>query len=96
MKTKVLFRMFQGELLALFPEDPGTNDPATCSCYAHVGQHGSADPLITRRSRPATAEDYLPLKRELESIGYNLHVIKRTPSGAYRTRALTIAASRKS
>jgi len=83
MKTKVIFRMMQGEVLALFPQDCGTNDPYTCLSYAHNGQHGSADPVeCIRASRPATPAEYASLKRELENYGppeahYSLDTRKR-------------------
>lgn len=45
-------------------------------CYAHIGQHGTCSPIYQRESRPATPEEYDPLKRELEQIGYVLKVCK--------------------
>lgn len=82
--TDVIFRKYPksegGDILALFPGDPGTNDPYTCSCYQHVGQHGSANPRIcVARTHPASAAEYADLKAELERepYRYNLRVIKR-------------------
>ena len=31
------------EPIIIFPTIPGTNDPATCTFYAHIGQHGEGD-----------------------------------------------------
>jgi|694.fasta_scaffold30353_9 hypothetical protein len=77
MKTKVVFRKSKDEVLALFPEIPATVTGHDCMCYAHVGQHGSASPYIHRHGyRLATPEEYAPLKRELEAIGYDLHVVQ--------------------
>ena len=74
-KTKVIFRMEgrgkNAACVALFPRDAGTNDPYTCSCYAHLGQHASASPEYMRRSVPATPEQYADLKRELEAHPYH-------------------------
>ena len=84
--TKIAFRYIHGnklhgedpEILAVMPEDPGTDDPFTCTCYAHMGQHGSCDvQVVMQRSRPARVLEYAGLKRELESIGYRIKVVKR-------------------
>lgn len=89
MKTKqpvtdVIFRVWPksegGDVLALFPGDPGTNSPYTCSCYQHIGQHGSADPQgCIADTKPAKVSEYAALKLELESepYNYNLRVVKR-------------------
>lgn len=85
--TKVIFRMFQGQVIALFPEEPGTENKYTCGSYAHIGQHGSATPMIViDGSQRATAEQYANLKRELELLGYRLQVIKRYTSNHQRIR----------
>ena len=78
MKTIVVFRKFkEGDILALFPAERGDNNWAVSS-YMHVGQHGAADYTgCIRLTKPATPEEYAPLKRELESIGYVLDVKKR-------------------
>jgi hypothetical protein len=82
--TSVVFRRWpkkQGAtVLALFPGLPGTYDPATCSSYAHVGQHGAADySACMERTVPADSEapDVLALRAELERIGYRLRIIRR-------------------
>ena len=77
-KTKVIFRKFKdGDIIALFPEEPGTNDPQTCSSYMHIGQHCVADMAIVPVTKIATADEYAALKEELESIGYNLEITYR-------------------
>lgn len=76
--TKVVFRKYQqsGDILALFPEDDEGH--GNCSCYQHIGQHGAAnyDYCLTFTTL-ATPEEYAPLMVELQSIGYNLKVMKR-------------------
>lgn len=80
-KTKVVFRNVKypdgaREILALFPEQP--EGRRLVSCYAQIGQHGTADyQHIIRISKPAAPEEYGPLKKELESLGYNLEVRKK-------------------
>lgn len=64
------------EILALFPEIEATPDKSTCLCYQHVGQHGDANYYycIHELTVPATSEEYSDLKKELESLGYNLKI----------------------
>lgn len=90
--VKVLFRMFRGEVLALFPTECGTNDPGTCMSYEHVWQHGSADCAgIIRDSRPASRAEFAPLARELRRIGYRLDIRKRSTRHDYTTRKAQIS-----
>lgn len=32
-----------GEILIIFPREPGTPDPSTCECWQWMGQHGHGD-----------------------------------------------------
>jgi len=43
-------------------------------CYARVGQHGECYDGMQKRKK-ATPEQYAPLARELESLGYNLQIM---------------------
>ena len=78
-KTKVIFRKFKdnGEIIALFPELPGTNDVCTCESYVHNGQHGSASVNMSAITVRASEKEYEALKKELESIGYKLEIVNR-------------------
>lgn len=68
-RVKVIFRKSKFELFALFPGLAGTNDASTCTSYAHLGQHSSADySHCIATSRPATPEEYAPLLAELRGI----------------------------
>jgi len=85
--TKVVFRKFQGEIVALFPEEAATLNPILCTSYTHVGQHSAAEYYsVLTSSKQATDAEAADLKAELESIGYNLRVYKRSPSDAYQKR----------
>lgn len=81
----VIFRKIRGEVIAFFPTVLGTYDPHSCLSYMRVGQHGSAEASAAYTS-PATAEEYAPLLRELESIGYELEVKGRFTSAHFRAR----------
>lgn len=77
-KTIVIFRKWKDNphtVIAIFPENPGSS-PHLCGSYEHIGQHGDCDPvmLINYKTVPATQEEYAPLERELERIGYNLDI----------------------
>lgn len=84
-ETPVVFRMMHkrhgGYVLALFPAEAySVTDTYLCSSYAHVGQHGCADPgQIVAHSRAATPAEYADLKAELEGapFGYRLRVYQR-------------------
>jgi hypothetical protein len=87
--TRVLFRVWKGEVIALFILEPAVaHQPHLCLSYMHVGQHSAADPVhVIRNSRPATAEEYRALADELtEHFGYQLQVGRRAPTNAYRVR----------
>ena len=86
-KTIVVFRVFHGEVLALFPEDPGTNDPATCNSYQHIGQHGAAHYAgCIKGSRPATVAEFSDLAGELTRIGYDLEIRERATHAMHAKR----------
>lgn len=83
----VMFRVSRNDssdVYALFPDQAGTvGDPGSCTCYQHVGQHSAADYRgCINSSRPATPDEYLSLKKELERAPYHyrLHVVSRQTS----------------
>lgn len=81
--TPVVFRWWQGSVIALFPAEHHHPNPNLCDSYQHVGQHGSANyHIIVWTSRPATPDEYASLKRELESAPYHyqLKVYRRFQS----------------
>lgn len=78
-KTKVIFRVHQGEVLAMFPAIASTvGNPYRCLSYAHMGQHGACDLGVIRESRPAQPKEYRELVAELRRIGYKLDIRQRT------------------
>ena len=87
MTSKVIFRKWQQEIIALFPEEPADIHGIFCSSYMRVGQHSGADyNYIIQQSTPATPYEYQALKEELEKIGYTLKVYKRVPANAWYIR----------
>jgi hypothetical protein len=86
--TKVIFRKFKnGEVIALFPQEPATRDGWECMSYMHIGQHGSADPSIVNDTKPAMPYEYADLYNELKSIGYDdLKVCKKFNKNDYKIR----------
>lgn len=76
--TKVVFRKWRGEIIALFPYEFTDQIGFFCSSYMHVGQHGCADyTSIVNRSKPALPSEYESLRHELTNLGYNLLVIQK-------------------
>ena len=81
LETDITFRVdtckdFKGTVFALFPHECSHRYFVTC--YQHVGQHSSADYKASiNSSKPATPKEYADLKAELESVGYNIKVVKR-------------------
>jgi hypothetical protein len=90
-KTDVIFRKEKdGEILALFPYVVDTLAGDVMS-YAHLGQHGAASyNYCIRKSKPAKPEEYKDLFAELESLGYNLRVIKRQSGRKYSEAYLSM------
>ena len=72
MLTKVIYRKYpDGEVIAIFPEIPGTIEPHTCTSYMHLGQHAACDPThVVSTTKPAREEDIADLRRELVRVGH--------------------------
>jgi len=78
-KTDVIFRRFpeDNEIIVLFPHELWDNRGGIIS-YMHIGQHGEAEySACMKNTKPAKENEYMPLYKELESVGYNLNVIKK-------------------
>jgi hypothetical protein len=95
--TKVVFRKWPkregGDVVALMFEEVGDYDPATFTCYQHVGQHGCADMGVVYKTKLAKPAEYENLKRELESrpYGYRFKVYKRIPRDAISVRRAALS-----
>jgi len=88
MTTPVIFKREGHDVCAFFPTLPGDMNPATMSCYAHVGQHGAADMAYVSNCRPARPHEYADLLAELQRIGYDDLIIRRRMTRRdYETRA---------
>ena len=83
-------------LIALFPYVPADTQGRMCNSYEHIGQHSPSDyDYVISESRPVIgwvgqgAKDVEELFEELESLGYNLRVIRNARNGfAKRQEAL--------
>ena len=79
-RTIVIFRKWKdnGDIDALFPEMPGSEEFPGCTAYAHLGQHSNADYYgVMEQTIPAKPSEYKYLLAELESIGYDNLVIRQ-------------------
>lgn len=91
-KTKVIFRKFkEGDIIAFFPEMPGTNNPNTCANYQHIGQHGHGEANCGATVK-ATRKEYLPLYNELTSIGYRLQPVNKFAAAHRQARIAELKA----
>lgn len=80
--TDVMFRVdttkdFKGTIFAVLPHNVDTlgGDVIT---YQHIGQHSTGDyNVCLQTSRPATEAEYTELKTEMETLGYNIKVVKK-------------------
>lgn len=89
LKTDVIFRIWNNKnfigdhIIALFPHEV-CDYKGNVTSYEHVGQHGGATyNHCIRLSKPAKQSEYNDLFEELESIGYNLNIIKRQNYNKY-------------
>ena len=80
MATLVKFRIHpvNGDLIAFFPQIVHSFNGyrKNHTCYARIGQHSACNVDYVKECRPATESEYMPLKQELESIGYDLKICK--------------------
>lgn len=80
------------EPIALFIDHPGDMDPHHCSSYVRAGGHGAANPrTMMQATRPPRACELARFVRELNRIGYVIHLYKRIPKDAYDVRAAELA-----
>jgi len=85
--TEVVFRRFPEDnaIIALFPYEI-YNGRGGINSYMHIGQHGEAEySACVKNASLAKESEYADLKSELESLGYNLKVIKRRNYNRYLT-----------
>lgn len=83
MKTKVIFyKDKNGEIFAYFPEMMSSwvyiarKKVVNYTSYSHIGQHSGCSPDYIKGCEEIEKEsEYIALKTELESIGYDLEVI---------------------
>ncbi|HMA20697.1 MAG TPA: hypothetical protein VKO87_07825 [Gemmatimonadaceae bacterium] len=79
------------EITAVFPTLPGTSDPDTMTCYAHIGQHSTCSiGWYREKTRPASPAEYKALQTELEGLGYVLDVRERLTLDLHQIRCATL------
>lgn len=68
-KLPVIFRKFEGSIVAIFPTIPGSFNRHECLSYSHIGQHGSCSGhALWDSSQPASEAEALDLLNELQEI----------------------------
>ena len=77
---RVVFRKWKnGDIIALFPDEPWGRNEYAATSYMHVGQHGAADyASVIADTSSAQENEYKDLLNELKAIGYtDLHIVQR-------------------
>jgi len=72
-ETKVKFVMFDGDVIALFPDEIYNDNlygNKFIESYQYIGQHAAASRGLLRK-KEATTNQFLPLYKELIKQGYN-------------------------
>lgn len=88
---KVVFYREGSDVFAVFPEEPGTSDPQTMLCYAHIGQHSSCHSGYLAGKRLAKPEEYKVLLAELQDIYEGaIEVLPKMPPNTVRIRIKTL------
>lgn len=95
LRTRVIFRLFKGEVLALFPglaanRASASMNPDFCLCYDARDKHCTAHYFaVMRQSRKATPAEHASLERELRRAGYALEIVTRATPADWRARCQT-------
>jgi hypothetical protein len=82
LMTEVLFKRDGSEIFAVMPYDI-CDRQGNMTMYAHIGQHSNCSPDYVKKCKNANKSEYAELKKELETIGYKLNVIKKISREKY-------------
>jgi hypothetical protein len=90
---KVIFRKNNQDIIALFPELAGSDDPEQCLTISESGVKSSiAAKDLFAQTAAAKQQDYMYLKEKLIEMGYEpLEIITREGKGAFDKRFRVIA-----
>ena len=75
-KTKVVFKIMDDEVLAIFPDNLYNEQlygKTMVDSYMHIGQHSACSIELLDELIDASEEQYKDLKNELQTIGYKLN-----------------------
>ncbi len=73
IKVKFVYTKEWKEVTAVFIDE---KNPQLPDCYSRIGQHSICSINWVKEQKPATKKQYEPLLRELQSIGYEVEIIK--------------------
>jgi len=88
VKVDIVFRVdtskdFKGTVFALFPHEVADHKGHVNS-YQHIGQHSGADYRgCIATSKLATPMQYADLIAEMESLGYDINIVKKQNYAKY-------------
>lgn len=72
IKVKFVYTKKYDEVTAVFINE----NKEFPDCYAHIGQHSMCSNEWVKEQKQATKKQYLPLLKELQSIGYEVEILK--------------------
>lgn len=77
VKIDAYFRKFpEGDVIAIWEEESSISpNYRYWASYMHIGQHSECSPELVSELDVASEQEYLPLKKEMESIGYDVSVL---------------------
>ena len=76
VKIDVYFRKFpEGDVIAIWKEESTSSNYRSWASYMHVGQHSECSPELVIDLDVAREQEYLPLKKEMETLGYVVNVL---------------------
>lgn len=95
-ETPVVFRVKNGEIIAVFPCEPADTIGYYMVYYSVDGQHNSCSQECYNLTHLAKPEEYATLKAELETYpyGYRLKIFRKIPHHLHEIR-YTIAKNRR-
>lgn len=85
---KVIFRELNQDIVALFPELIGSDDPNECLMIGEIGGKSSVElKTVMQQSKVAKIQDVVFLKEKLIAMGYEpLVILTRESKNAFEKR----------
>jgi hypothetical protein len=78
LNALVIFRSYENEVIALFPELPGSRKPRECRAFTlNNGFYATDYEKVMFHSRPAKTRDYRSLLDALDKLDFPVNIIQK-------------------